>query len=912
MADNITKIFEITLDAKAFGKGIADAKKELEQLKNEQRQLDSQVKSGIALTEEQGALYAQNSAKIKMLNESIRDYSRELEKQMKAAEIATRADEAMGSSLNALRVDLKTLTAAFDGLSRAEREGAKGSELQKKIAALQVEIRSAEEATGRFQRNVGNYPKVFDIAGKTMQKFGGMTGAIASKLSSLGKTMSDFGIAAKAGTASAGAGFNSLGIAVMSGPFAAISIVITAIVAAIHGLIKAVKSSDDASTAFAEAWAVVTPIMDSAKRVMVGIAETLGGIVLGVMNVVKAVVGFLNPAFKAAAEASQELVRAQDALEDKEREHTENVAKRAVRRSEIERQIGRSSRLTAEERIKAIEEVDAMERQSLEEAKHIADERYRLALADAKRKGQTDDETKNKLTELRVATLNAEADYNKGMKMLEDKRRQALREIEAEEKRAKEEAAKAAEEAAQRQVEAQRKAQEVLAKRIAEDKKLLEMFADQQLQQIEDATEKDIAIFTRAQEKKIAELRAMPAHTAEAEAARVELIKAAENEIAAFAEKKYKEAEQARLKAANDAIEQAAQKERERLRLLMEAVKSNGEEALKLRLDALAVEEAAEIRAKGKTEEAKAAIEAKYQRLRYEAETAYTKAVQEEQLRQMENVAQSALLAAGKNAVDIAAATLDTQKQMLAKLQSMSEQQAIAVYGSMDAYALKIQSLQAQVEQSMEELTAAEYEQAAAIAGGFSAAAEAAANAFTEIGADATAFTQFSKFLALAEMAIESGKAIAAVASMSAKGDPYTYAIRLATAISSVLATIATATKLIKGAQIPSAPKFARGGLVDGPGTGKSDSINARLSNGEAVINAVSTRAYQPLLSAINQAGGGVSFGAAGTGVGDGLAEMAVAIGKEVGKKIAAMPAPVVSVVDINAGQQRVKVLDKF
>lgn len=912
MAETITKIFEITLDAKAFGKGIADAKKELEQLKNEQRQLDSQVKSGIALTEEQGALYAQNSAKIKMLNESIRDYSRELEKQMKAAEIATRSDEAMGSSLNALRVDLKTLTAAFDGLSRAEREGAKGSELQKKIAALQVEIRSAEEATGRFQRNVGNYPKVLDLAGKTMQKFGGMTGAIAGKLSSFAKSMSDFGTAAKAGTATAAGGFSNLGIAVMSGPFAAISIVITAIVAAIHGLVKAVKSSDDASTAFAEAWAVVTPIMDAAKRVMVGIAETLAGIVLGVMNVVKAVVGFLNPAFKEAAEASQELVRAQDKLEDKEREHSENVAKRAVRRSEIERKIVEGAKITAKERLKNIEEIDAMERQSLEEAKHIAEERYRLALAAAKREAKTDDETKNNLTKLRVEKLNAEVAYNRGMKELEGKRMKALREIEEEEKRAKEEAAKAAEEAAQRQIEAQRKAQEELAKRIAEDKKLLDMQADQRLQQIEDATEKEIAIFTRAQEKKIAELRAMPAHTSEAEAARVELIKAAENEIAAFAGKKYKEAEQARLKAANDAIEQAAQKERERLRLLMEAVKANGEEALKLRLDALAVEEAAEIRAKGNTEEAKGAIEAKYQRLRYEAETAYTKAVQEEHLRQMESVAQSALLAAGKNAVAIAATTLDTQKQMLEKLQSMSDRQSIAVYGSMDAYALKIQSLQAQVEQSMEELTAAEYEQAAAIAGGFSAAAEAAANAFTEIGADATAFTLFSKGLALAEMAIESGKAIAAVTSMNAMGDPYTYALRLATAISSVLATIATATKLVKGASIPSAPKFARGGIVEGEGTGKSDSVPARLSRGEAVINAVSTRAYQPLLSAINQAGGGVSFGAAGTGVGNGLDEMARNIGREVGKQFAKMPAPVVSVVDINEGQQRVQILDNI
>ena len=56
----------------------------------------------------------------------------------------------------------------------------------------------------------------------------------------------------------------------------------------------------------------------------------------------------------------------------------------------------------------------------------------------------------------------------------------------------------------------------------------------------------------------------------------------------------------------------------------------------------------------------------------------------------------------------------------------------------------------------------------------------------------------------------------------------------------------------------PAASKFAQGGLVTGPGTGTSDSINAMLSNGEAVINANSTAQFGSLLSQINQAGGGV------------------------------------------------------
>lgn len=53
---------------------------------------------------------------------------------------------------------------------------------------------------------------------------------------------------------------------------------------------------------------------------------------------------------------------------------------------------------------------------------------------------------------------------------------------------------------------------------------------------------------------------------------------------------------------------------------------------------------------------------------------------------------------------------------------------------------------------------------------------------------------------------------------------------------------------------------YQNNGMVNGPGTGTSDSINARLSNGESVINAKSTSMFAPLLSAINEAGGGVAF----------------------------------------------------
>jgi hypothetical protein len=53
----------------------------------------------------------------------------------------------------------------------------------------------------------------------------------------------------------------------------------------------------------------------------------------------------------------------------------------------------------------------------------------------------------------------------------------------------------------------------------------------------------------------------------------------------------------------------------------------------------------------------------------------------------------------------------------------------------------------------------------------------------------------------------------------------------------------------------------ATGGLIIGPGSGTSDSINARLSNGEYVINARQTARHRPLLDAINAGSPGFAAG---------------------------------------------------
>jgi len=76
---------------------------------------------------------------------------------------------------------------------------------------------------------------------------------------------------------------------------------------------------------------------------------------------------------------------------------------------------------------------------------------------------------------------------------------------------------------------------------------------------------------------------------------------------------------------------------------------------------------------------------------------------------------------------------------------------------------------------------------------------------------------------------------------------------------------VAAGLKQVNAITATPEPEFARGGVVRGAGTGTSDSVSARLSKGETVINARSTRMFKPLLSAINEAGGGVGFANGGT-----------------------------------------------
>ena len=118
--------------------------------KTHEADLKKQLKENKISRAEYNAEMAATKVVIQENNESIRVLNKQIQNNIRIQ------NEKEGAA-KALRAELSNLTAEYDSLSRAERQSAKGTELQDKINAITDELKGAEEETQRFYRNVGNY-----------------------------------------------------------------------------------------------------------------------------------------------------------------------------------------------------------------------------------------------------------------------------------------------------------------------------------------------------------------------------------------------------------------------------------------------------------------------------------------------------------------------------------------------------------------------------------------------------------------------------------------------------------------------------------------------------------------------------------------------------------------------------------
>jgi len=161
--------------------------------------------------------------------------------------------------------------------------------------------------------------------------------------------------------------------------------------------------------------------------------------------------------------------------------------------------------------------------------------------------------------------------------------------------------------------------------------------------------------------------------------------------------------------------------------------------------------------------------------------------------------------------------------------------------------------------------------------------------ALTQLGEIAGAETAAGKALALAGIAIDTAIAISGIVRQATKNPtnltPFQLAADIALRSIMVLTNIAKAKSILSQAKIPpktnagggggagaqAAPAAytvsatrASGGLISGPGSSRSDSILARVSNGEYVVNANATSAFLPMLESMNDAGNQPQFAGGG------------------------------------------------
>lgn len=129
---------------------IAEYRTQIDVLHQVEKTLKDDLKAGRIEREEYNVKLTETQIATREVNEAIRILNKQIQNERKE-------QMELEGSLVRLRAELSNLTASYDRLSRAERNSAKGKEIQDKINAITDELKEAEEGTQRFYRNVGNY-----------------------------------------------------------------------------------------------------------------------------------------------------------------------------------------------------------------------------------------------------------------------------------------------------------------------------------------------------------------------------------------------------------------------------------------------------------------------------------------------------------------------------------------------------------------------------------------------------------------------------------------------------------------------------------------------------------------------------------------------------------------------------------
>lgn len=159
---------------------VKEADRQIKQLKKDFSSLSDEEKvgdTGTAKIRQIQQLAAQRLVEEEAVRKTI--------KAQKDQIIQSNAEE---GSITALRKQLILLIKDYDDLGRVRRGGDAGKALLTQISNVQKELNAAEQASGRFQRNVGNYASAWNGLGNSVQQ-------VARELPSLAVSANTFFLA---------------------------------------------------------------------------------------------------------------------------------------------------------------------------------------------------------------------------------------------------------------------------------------------------------------------------------------------------------------------------------------------------------------------------------------------------------------------------------------------------------------------------------------------------------------------------------------------------------------------------------------------------------------------------------------------------------------------------------------------
>jgi hypothetical protein len=899
-------IFDIKVD---FGQSIsklAEYNTKIDECKKQMKSLKDEVKNHTISESE----YQQSMAATKETMKGYSDSAKAIEREMHNNVTAQKANE---GSLVQLRAELSNLTKQYDALSAVEREEGKGVAMKAHINEITNSLKEGEEATQRYQRNVGNYKNSFSEALSAQLPF-------MDKLKSLNTMLTDTGKGAVGMGANMAA--SSGGVGALKTAFAAASqgvkafanellallanpvvLVIAAIAVAIKAVVEGIKSSEENTNKFNQILAPFKAVLEAVLYVI----QKMTGAVLDafaayqqlMLSLTKLceqlpLVGSLFKAYDEDVERHTKAARLDAEANEYEYKKIRANATDNLKVQELMNQSRQKQNYTLSQRRGFVIQAINLEKQMSEREVALAKMRYAALLAESKGHELSEEENK-KLAESYAAVQNAQASFYQSTMRAQSRLSTFNQEAASDAQAAREKAKQAQEEAKQRAEQAAQEAEQ----RRNKEKEAIRTFQTAAIALEVDGEKKKRLQLQVTYNNEVADLRTRlkTEHdlTTKARQAIIDTIKAKtiqfNRDIEALDQER-RDKQVTNEKTLNDD--------------LLASVEKGSESEFQLKLAQIDLNEQADIKAAEKaatTEEEKqaliSAIQRKYNAQRDDLANEHYSAMLQQRLKDLQEQYD---LTATEGELDDQSKLEEYQREadfLQQKRDLIISNTEITEKERKDLIAKVNKEIATNHEKTANAEIKIEQTKRSAIVGALMGLSEA----MQAVGNENTALAKLGKVVGMAEALTNEGVALSA-AIKSASGLPFPANLgAIATSIAQILAMFTTVFKTIKSA------KFAQGGSVIGAGTGTSDSIPAMLSNGESVLTAQATQMFAPLLSTMNTAGGGVPIMAVQNSqqtMGEDMLARAVARG------VSNMPSPIVSVRDIADVQHKVKVMSNL